>query len=431
VKIGRARSRTFRRQAALAIPTLVCLSMGLAAGVRAPRATAAGLAHNPGAREVTLGFDKAEPGAAVSGGIPVRRGTRPRRSQARVIYSVALPTLGRAEKHRVRGVVGLTHCNESDQRAGGGAHVGTKHSPCESVGHPYSLPGNRQYIPRVAGRAFLGSSRSKRGRPLGRWQVAPCDGERHHCPIVIHTHLNRPPTRHRSMHLNLAVTAFDRSARMGRRHRPVDVVELNGECRHHDYDPPGHRRRCVPVLRGADSRTTGELKVIRFGAARSSSRPRQSRHLINHHVRVRAQPRDSVPARIILRQRVHGLSRGDVVDASARFHLRDDPGGSYVFRHFVRAQLFLSGSPRALKPRTAGRSPDRWIAGSAGTNCPHRYSGCEIQGVGAVTVPKAAPRRMWVEYVAYAVDRGGVDGALTDVSRGRMSVAVDQGSRGR
>ncbi len=428
---GGTRPRSVRRQAALAISALASLSVCLAAGVCAPRAIGAGVASNPSAREVRLGFDKTEPGTAVSSGIPVHRGTRPRRSQARVIYSVALPTLGRAEKLRIRGVIGLTHCNESDQQRGGGAHAGTKHSPCESVAHPYRLSGNRQYVPRIAGRAFLGSSRSKRGRPLGHWRVERCDGERHHCPIVIQTRLNRPPTRHRTMYLNLAATAFDRSARMGRRHRPVDVVELNGECRRHDYDPPGARRRCVPLLRGADSRTTGELKVIRFGAARSPSRPRRSRHLINHHIRVRAHPRDSFRPRIILRQPVHGLSPKDVVDASARFHLRDDPGGSYVFRHFVRAQLFLSGSPKARMPRTAGPSPDRWIAGSAGTNCPHRYSGCEIRSVGAVTVPKAAPSHMWVEYVAYAVDRGGVDGALTDVSEGRMSVAVDQASRGR
>ena len=36
---------------------------------------------------------------------------------------------------------------------------------------------------------------------------------------------------------------------------------------------------------------------------------------------------------------------------------------------------------------------------------------------------------MWVDYVAYAVDRGGVNGALTDVSHGRMSAAVDQARR--
>jgi hypothetical protein len=428
--VGRARSRNPRRQGALVIPALVCLSMGLAAGVCARRAIAAGVAHNPGAREVTLGFDKTEPGAAVSGGVWVHRGTRPRRSQARVIYSVAVPSLGRAETLRVRGVVGLTHCNESDQQPGGGAHVGTKHSPCESVADPYSLRGNRQYVPRIAGRVFLGASRSKHGRPLGRWQVERCDSERHHCPIVTHTHLNRPPTRHRTMYLNFAVTAFDRSARMGRRHRPVDVVELNGECKHHDYDPPGDRRHCVPVLRAANSRTTGELKVIRFGAARSPSRLHRTRRLINRQVPVRAHPRGSgVPARIVLRQPLRHLSPGDIVDASAAFHLRDHPGDGYVFRHFVRGQLFLSGDPAALRPTASGRSPDRWIAGSAGTNCANAGSGCEIESTGAVAVPQGAPRRMWVEYAAYAVDRGGVNGARTDVSHGRMTAAVDRGRR--
>ena len=430
--IGGARSRSVRRQTALAISALSSLGIALAASLCAPPAIAAGVARNPGAREVALGFDKTEPGAAVSRGIPVHRGTRPRRSQARVIYSVAVPRLGRAEKLRVRGVVELTHCNGSDQQAGGGAHAGTKHSPCELLADPYSLHGNRQYVPRVAARLFLGSSRSKRGRPLGHWQVRRCDGEVHHCPLVIHTHLNQPPDRHRTMHLNLAVTAFDHSARLGRRHRPVDVVELNGECKHHDYNPVGDRRHCVPVLGGTDSHTTGELKLIRFGAARSPSRAHRNRHLINHQIQVRAHPSGSgIPPRIILRQRVRGLSTGDVVDASAGFHLRDHPGDGYVFRHFVRAQLFLSGNPTANKPRTSGRSPDRWISGSAGTNCPHRSSGCEIQNVGAITVPQGAPHRMWVEYAAYAVDRGGVNGAPTDVSHGRMTVAVDQASRGR
>ena len=435
--VGGARPRSVR-QAGIAIRTLVPVAAAVAAGIFAPAAGATGVAHNPRARDVTLGFDKSEPGRSVSRGIPVHRGTRPRRSQARVIYSVAAPRLGRAEKLRIRGVAGLTHCNESDQQPGGGAHAGTKHSPCELVAHPYSLRGGRQYVPHIAARVFLGSSRSKRGRPVGHWQTERCDSDRHHCPIVIHTHLNRPPDRHRTMYLNLAVTAFDPSARLGRRHRPVDVVELNGECRHLDYNPDADgdgnpaddHKYCVPVLRGAGSHTTGELEVIRFGAARDPSRPHRNHRLVNRHIPVRAHPRGSgVPARIILRQRLRHLSPGDVVDASAAFHLRDHPDGAYVFRHFVRAQLFLSGDPRAVKPRSSARSPDRWVSGSAGTNCPHR-SGCEIQSVGAVTVPQGAPARMWVEYVGYAVDRGGVNGALTDVGNGRISAAVDEASRG-
>jgi hypothetical protein len=437
--VVKRRSSGVRRRTAIAISALAPLSAAFAgSGVCARPATAAGLARNPRAREVTLGFDKTEPGSRVSRGIPVSSAAHPRRSQSRVVYSVALPRLGRAEKLRIRGVVGLTHCNESDKQPGGGAHAGTQHSPCERLSNPYGLPGNRQYVPRMAARAFLGSSRSKRGRPVGRWPVERCDSERHHCPLIIHTHLNRPPDRHRRMYMNFAVTAFDRKARLGRHHRSLDVVELNGECKHHDYNPDADgdgnpsddRQYCVPVLKGARSRTTGELKVIRFGAARNPSRPRANHKLIHSHIRVRAHPRGSgVPARIILRQRLRRLSPGEIVDATAGFHLRDHPGGDYVFRHFVRAHIFLTGKRNALKPRASRHSPDRWISGSAGTNCPNRYAGCEIEKVGAVTVPRGAPRTMWVDYVAYAVDRGGVNGALTDVSHGRMSAAVDQARR--
>ena len=240
------------------------------------------------------------------------------------------------------------------------------------------------------------------------------------------------------MYMNLAVTAFDRSARLGRRHRALDVVELNGECRHHDYNPDADRdgnpsddrQYCVPVLKGAKSRTTGELKVIRFGKARHSSPARASHKLVNRHIRVRAHPRGSgVPARIILRQRLRHLAPGDVIDATARFHLRDHPGGHYVFRHFVRAHMFLTSKRDALKPDTSRAGPGRWISGSAGTNCPHQYAGCELKKVGAVTVPEGAPRTMWVNYVGYAVDRGGVNGALTDVSHGRMRVALERARR--
>jgi len=204
----------------------------------------------------------------------------------------------------------------------------------------------------------------------------------------------------------------------------LDLVELAGDCRRNDYNPDvdgdgnptDDSVYCVPVRRSVRSNTRGGLAVIRFGAARRPARRVRDGKLVRDHVRVNAR------SRILLRKRLRHLSAGDVIDAAARFHLRDHPGGDYVFRHFVRGQLFVTADPDALKPHK--RSSDRWLSGSAGTNCPHR-AGCEIEKAGAITVPRGAPTTMWVNFVGTAVDSGGVNRALTDVSDGHLSVAVD------
>ena len=406
----------------MAMGILACAISGLT--VAPSPAAAARVAVNPDRHQVTLGFDKVEPGRRVSHGIPVSRASGPRGARARAVYSVRLPRLRPRQRLLIRGVVAVTRCNRSDARAGGGAHQGALHSPCESVRHPYRAPSGGQYDPKIGVRAFLGSRRRELGRGIGEWKVRRCTTGIHHCPLEVRTQLHKPPRR-RGAWLNLAVTAFSPKARLGRRGRPVDVIELDGDCKHHDLNPDSGY--CVPVLKSASSNTAGVLTAIRFGASRHPARPRTSHKLINRHLRVQASRRSIKTAepRIILRERVRHLSPGDVIDADARFHLRDHPGGRYVFRHAVRGLLFLSPNPHGLSPHASSGSPGRWLSGVNGTNCPHR-TGCEIEKLGAATVPKGARRTMWVTYVAWARDRGGVDGALTDITRGRLNVAIDR-----
>lgn len=388
--------------------------------ITASPAQATGVAKHPSRHEVTLGFDKVEPGRLVSAGLPVVRGAHPAASDAKTIYSVRLPHVRPGQELLVRGTVALSRCNESDQRPGGGAHEGTLHSPCESVRHPYSVPGGGSYDPRIGLRAFLGHDRSDLRRRLGGWQVRRCSVALHHCPLEVRIGFSHLKRRSGSLWLNLAATAFSPRARLGARGRPVDVVELDGDCKRHDFDP------CDPVLASASSNTQGELKAIRFGRSRHPARPRTTRKLVSRRIRVQASRRTTSETRrrIILRKPVRHLSAGDIVDAQARFHLRDDAGDTYVFRHEVSGLLFLSADPGGRRPGARGR----WLAASTRTNCPHR-SGCEIKNVGAATVPRRAPKRMWVTYVGWARDSGGRNGAPTDVTGGTVSVAVDRAGR--
>jgi hypothetical protein len=381
------------------------------------QAQATGVARHPGRHEVTLGFDKVEPGRLVGAGVPVVRGIHPAASDARTIYSVRLPQVRPSEELLVRGSVAMSRCDESDQRPGGGAHVGALHSPCESVRHPYSVPGGGTYDPRIGIRAFLGHGRSDLRHRLGNWQVRRCSVAVHHCPLQVRISLSHLRRRSGSSWLNLAATAFSPRARLGARGRAVDVVQLDGECRRHDFNP------CKPVLASASSNTRGELQAIRFGSSRHPARPRTTRRLVNRRIRVQASRRTSreTRPRIILREPVRHLSPGDIVDARARFHLRDHAGDGYVFRHEVSGLLFLSPDPGGVRPGPRGR----WLAPSSRTNCPHR-SGCEIEKVGATTVPERAPKTMWVAYVGSARDSGGRNGAPTDVTGGSVSVAVDR-----
>src|SRR5436190_11703184 len=218
------------------------LSVGLLLMI-VPYARAIAVAKHPGRHEVTFGLDKVEPGRLVGSGIQVSRGGRPTAAKPRTIYSVRLPRVRRDQRLLVRGTVALTRCNESDQRPGGGAHHGTLHSPCESVRHPYGVPGGGRYDPEIAVRAFLGSERSDLHRGLGTWQVRRCTTALHHCPLNVRTRVDHVKHRSGPLWLNLAVTAFSREARLGPRGRRVDVVQLDGNCKRHDYDP------CKPVLK--------------------------------------------------------------------------------------------------------------------------------------------------------------------------------------
>jgi hypothetical protein len=382
-------------------------------------AGAIGVAKQPEKGEVTLGFDKAEPGRLVAGGIRVIRGSAPSAAEARTIYSVRLPRLRADQKVLVRGTVALTRCDESDQLPGGGAHVGTLHSPCESVRDPYSVPGGGSYDPEIAVRAFLGDDRADLSRGLGGWQVRRCTTALHHCPLDVNARIDNPRSRSGSTWLNLAVTAFSPRARVGARGHSVDVVELDGECQNHDFDP------CEPVLTSASSNTHGGATAIRFGAARNPARWKPTKKLINGELRVQGSrhiTKETKP-RIIMRKRLDHLAPGDVIDASGSFHLRDHGGDGYVFRHEVSGLLFLSADPSALHPGSRGR----WLAPSARTNCPHS-SGCTITKLGAATVPEQGAKTMWVTLVGSARDSGGLNGAPMDISHGNLRVAVDGAS---
>jgi hypothetical protein len=390
--------------------------------IAATPSSSSALAREPQRDQVTLGFDKAERGRRVSVGVPVSRAGHAHDSEPRVVYSVRLPGLRRSQKLRIRGIAAITRCDQSDQRLGGGAHEGTLHSPCESIRHPYSVPGGGQYDPRVAARAFIGFGPSDLRDPVGHWDVQPCTTALHHCPLEVSAKVDHPPRAH-DMWLNLAVASFSPDARVGSRGQSVDVVELDGDCKHHDFNPASGY--CKPVLTSASSNTQGELTAIRFGSSRKPTRPRTTRKLINRQIRVQGSRRSSSATRprIVLRQRLRHLSPGDVVDAKASFHLRDDPGDGYVFRHEVSGLMFLSADPTAIHPRTSSGS--RWLAASARTNCPHS-SGCEIEKVGAATVPEEAPKTMWVTYVGSARDSGGLNGAPTDITGGTLRAAVDK-----
>lgn len=420
---------------------VVIVVAALTAAIAACPAAAAGVAPNPRHQHVRLGFDKTEPGKWVSHGVPVQRATNARRAQPTVIYSVALPRLDRTESLRIRAVVAISRCNETDRRAGGGPHEGNLRSPCELAHDPYGLAGHGEYDPRIAARAYIGSRPSDLDHGVGHWEAQRCTRPRHHCPIVIRTGVDAPSQSQHRVYLNLAVVAFNPKARVGRRGRPVDVVELDANCRHHDYnpdadgdgDPTDDSTFCAPVMGGASSDTRGELQVIRLGRGHAAPRVRSTRSLIHRHLRVSAVAPGSARAprpRVVLRQRIRHLRPGDVVDAAAAFHLRDHAGGGYVFRHFARGLLILSASPGAVQPRKASRSADRWLSGSSGTNCPHG-AGCEIEKAGAIVVPRGAPGTMWVSYVGSAVDSGGVNGATTDVTGGHLSVAVYRAHMGR
>jgi hypothetical protein len=380
-------------------------------------AQAAGVAKHPGKGEVTLGFDKTEPGGAVAHGIRVARSGAPATAGARTVYSVRLPRMGADQKLLVRGTVALTRCDESDQQPGGGVHEGALDSPCESVRDPYSVPGGGHYDPKIAVRVFLGNDRSDLRHPVGGWKVRRCTIPLHHCPLDVRTRLDHVTGGPESKWLNLAVTAFSPRARLGGRRHPVDVVELDGDCKNHDFNP------CEPVLEGVSSNTLGGLTAVRFGAARSPAPSRSTRDLVNRRIRVQASRHITkrTKPRIIIRKRLRHLSAGDIVDAHAGFHLRDHGGDGYVFRHEVRGLLFLSPDPAATHPGSRGR----WLAPAAGTNCPHR-SGCAITKVGAARVPEGAPKTMWVTMVASARDSGGADGARLDVTSGQLSAAVER-----
>jgi hypothetical protein len=387
----------------------------------ASQAQAAGVVKAPGSKEVTLGFDKVEPGRLVSAGIPVDRGTKPAVAAARTIYSVRLPHVRPGQELLVRGTVALTRCDESDLRPGGGAHEGTLDSPCESVGSPYALPGGGHYDPRIGVRAFLGDERSDLGRGLGHWQVGHCSIPLHHCPLQVQTSFSHLKRRSGSLRLNLAVTAFSPKARLGARGRAVDVIELDGDCKNHDFNP------CAPVLESSSSNTHGELKAIRFGSSRNPARRQTTQKRINSQLRVQGSRNvtKATQPRIIVRKRLGHLSPGDVIDAQASFHLRDRTNDGYVFRHEVSGLLFLSSDPSALQPGSKGR----WIAATARTNCPQR-SGCEIKKVGATTVPEGAPKTMWVIYVGSARDSGGQNGAPLDVMGADISVSANRAASG-
>jgi hypothetical protein len=416
---------------------LTATALALAAlTIAASTSVAAGVAPWPSRHEVTLGFDKTEPGKLVSHGIPVSRAKSAGAASAKVVYSVLLPRTAAEQRVQVRADVALTRCNSSDQRTGGGAHEGTMHSPCELLRHPYRTSSG-DYDPRVAIKAFLGSSPSNLSRGIGSWHVKRCREAVHHCPLQLRTSTGHLPHRHRAW-LNFAVAAFDPYARLGRSGRPLDLVELDGDCKHHDYNPDldgdGNPNDdsvfCEPVLKSAASNTKGELLVIRFGTSQKPSPARSTSDLVNRRIPVRAvgprSPQAPKP-RIILRMRIRHVSPGDVLDVEASFHLRDHPDDGYVFRHEVKGVLFATTDPTALKPHTSAGSPDRWLSGSTGTNCP-RHRGCLISKVGAASMPKSTPTSIWVIYVGSAVDDGGVNGALTHVTRGRLDVALD--SRG-
>jgi hypothetical protein len=408
------RSAARRRTALTAGCALLVLGLLMPSS---PDARTIAVADPPGRGQVTFGFDKVEPARLVGRGIPVAQAAGPRTADARTIYSVRVPRLRRGQKLLVRGTVALGRCNESDQRPGGGAHRGARDSPCEAVRHPYAVPSGGHYEPKIAVRAFLGSDRSDLGQGIGSWKVRRCSTALHHCPLSVRTRLTHLQHRSRSMRLNLAVTAFSPKARRGARGRPVDIVELAGNCARRDFNP------CKPVQKGASSNTQGELAAIRFGFSGSPAASRTTRKLVNRRIRVQASERVTrhTRPRIIIRQRLDHLSPGDVIDAKASFHLRDGGGDRYVFRHEVSGLLFLSPGPRAPHPGSRGR----WLAPTARTNCPHA-SGCTISKVGAATVPDGAPRTMWVTLVASARDSGGVNGAPLDLTRGKLRAAIDR-----
>jgi hypothetical protein len=304
---------------------------------------------------------------------------------------VPLKNLGANERLRISGVVSLSRCNYTDLPSGAGDHEGELHSPCEAL-HSSSL---YQYAPNLEARLYVGKNENDTAQPLTDWKGNTCSFDDHHCPVVLTAEPDPAKLPKGDLVVNLAVRAWHSGAGGN------DLVEVKGECKGGDYDPPGSAV-CEPTPQNdADAQQSsshGQLTVVRLGkdiASRAQSYSKVDRR----DIPVQLDGQNFSPVRITSIA-LHDTREGDAVEVESDFNVESD--GSYPFDHFLKLAWFLTDDPKATGPK--GR--DAWVTPGAGKNCLPSNDGCHYPQAGATTVPKGMKGTLYLNLVADASDSG-------------------------
>ncbi len=238
-------------------------------------------ATNPGAGQVTLGFDKAPPPDAVRDGIPVYKDKGNGVFDATPVTILTVP-LGRLDQNgnriggldkseglRIRAVVAMSRCNPMDLGSDGELN-----SPCEDLGNWYDAS-DSGYDPYIAAKTFLTKGDTDtNGISFDDWHEWHCTFQKHHCQIVftdtifpndLETEENAGENLASYRYFKLKVAAYSTQANIANG-VPRDVVELEADC------PGGDFNACTPT--NDELRQLGhgsQLTVIRLGSGRSDT----------------------------------------------------------------------------------------------------------------------------------------------------------------
>jgi hypothetical protein len=345
--------------------------------------------------EVTNASQIVEPTAVVRDGIPIS--AQPQNAP-RVVYSVRIPPLNRAEGFYARAEAHVSKCNQTDTVAGGGPGAGDAGSPCQLLNNNEAY----NYAPHVGAKVVVGSSASDTvGFASSTRTVRDCTEQKHHCPVDASAGFLIPASG-ATRYVNLVVDANHPNR------RPNDVVELEADCLPNsqgfeDYSNCHPPDPSVELTGGSH----GKLNVIRFGEGRGGDQAA---------IRDATEQVNQIPdgqKRVVYSVAVN-VDAGDVIDVDA--DLKTSPAGA-AGNPLVNAAVIMADS----STDTSGNHVSAWN----GFNCNNLNTNpCTSNKHGAATLGAGGTR--YVNLVARPTRDNidvhtGAGGFLDVIARPRFS----------
>ncbi|MCA9557674.1 MAG: hypothetical protein KC583_03820 [Myxococcales bacterium] len=313
-----------------------------------------------------------------------------RRQRPKAVYSVRLTDLQPDERVKVVGEAMISFCDDKDRR-GDSSDAAT--TPCTRA-HMQRAP--YRYTPRLSAAFVLSDGPRPNGRRVSSWRETTCSKEKHHCALTLPRVTLKDVPAGGDKWLHLVVTADARGADAKSWH-VMEVEQGKGRLT---------VARLAPEVKRLRAKTTDDL--VSRGWLGVDQTPDEGDF--------------TQVQRIVFRQPLKNLKKGDLLTAHARMHATLE---RFDCDPLISTQLLLTDRPNEKEPNDALRR----LTVKNGFNCrAHGGGECVYTKSGAIRLDDDLPGTSYLTMVAMAkrscAAPHGRDRWKMNAGKGELSVEV-------